>query len=785
MLRLFHTELEAVYEEFNRALDSDNRQAYYAMMEELFKKHPYGTQTTIGTSEHLKNPSMEKIHAYFKERYKPNNMAIVLSGDVNPDSAVAIIEEYFGDYEKGDVPTFEYEEEDPITEPIVKEVTGVESEFVTVGYRLPGAGTPEAMKLEIVDGILSNGKAGLIDLNLNQKQTVIGAYSTFSTFRDYSVFQLSAKPRQGQTLDEVADLLREQLEKVKKGEFEDWMPEAVVNDKKLSELRGLESNWSRAGKLVNAFVYGREWSDVVNEYDEMEKITKAEISEFAKKWFNDNYVQINKVNGESNAVKVEKPQITPVEIDRESKSDFYAAWDSVESGRLQPVFIDYEEAVNEATFDNGLVFNSIANETNELFSLYYILDMGSDHDLEMALAVEYLPYLGTEDMTAEELQKELFKLGVSFDVFSSRERSYVVLSGLDKSMDAGIELFEKVLANVVADEKAYTDMVDGMLKSRQDAMKSKGQILYRGMMQYAQYGEDSPMKHILSQEELAEIDPQALVEKLRQLTSYEHKIFYYGPRSEKDAMATIEKFHKVPDERIAYPEPKKFEELEMTENKVYFTNYDMVQSELMMLSKGEKFDASLAPQISLYNQYFGSGLSSIVFQEIRESKALAYSAYSGFTMPNDADDSHYVRAYIGAQVDKLPEAADAMLELMNEIPEASIQFETARDAALKQIETNRTTGQSIYWNYLTAQERGIDYDLNRMIYDSLQTMTFDELEAFFNANIKGKNYTYTVIGNEEMIDKETLKKLGDVEVLSLEEIFGYPAEDGPKALVNK
>lgn len=783
VLRLFHTELEAVYEEFNRSLDSDNRQAYYAMMEELFKKHPYGTQTTIGTSEHLKNPSMEKIHQYFKERYKPNNMAIVLSGDVNPDSAVAIIEEYFGNYEKGEVPTFEYEEEEPITEPIVKEVTGVESEFVSVGYRLPGAGTPEAMKLEIVDGILSNGKAGLIDLNLNQKQTVIGAYSTFSTFRDYSVFQLSAKPRQGQTLDEVADLLREQLEKVKQGEFEDWMPEAVVNDKKLSELRGLESNWSRAGKLVNAFVYGREWKDVVNEYDEMEKITKAEITDFAKKWFGDNYVQINKVNGESNAVKVEKPQITPVEIDRESKSDFYAAWDSIESGRLQPVFIDYDEAINTGELESGIAFNSIENEANELFSLYYILEMGSDHDLEMALAVEYLPYLGTEDMTAEELQKELFKLGVSFDVFSSRERSYVTLSGLDKSMDAGIELFEKVLANVVADEKAYTDMVDGLLKSRQDAMKSKGQILYRGMMQYAQYGEDSPMKHILSREELAEIDPQALVDKLRSLTSYEHKVFYYGPRNENDAIPAIDEYHKVPEERIAYPEPKEFKELAMTENKVYFTNYDMVQSELMMLSKGEKFDASLAPEISLYNQYFGSGLSSIVFQEIRESKALAYSAYSGYTMPSDADKSHYVRAYIGAQVDKLPEAADAMLELMNEIPEAPIQFETARDAALKQIETNRTTGASIYWSYLSAQRRGIDYDLNRMIYDSLQTMTFDELEAFFNSNIKGKNYTYTVIGNEEMIDKETLKKLGEVEVLSLEEIFGYPQEDGPIELV--
>jgi len=776
VLRLFHTELEAVYEEFNRTLDSDSRQAYYTMMAELFKEHQYGTQTTIGTSDHLKNPSMEKIHAYFKERYLPNNMAIVLSGDINPDETVEMIEKYFGDYEKGELAEFKVAEEAPISAPIVKDITGVQAEFVNIGYRLPGAGTPESTTLLVMDGILSNGQAGLIDLNLVQKQKVLRAYSSPTVLKDYSMLMLNGNPRDGQDLNEVAELLRGQIDMIKNGEFEDWMVEAVVNDMKLNELKQSESNWSRAAKMVDAFIYEEEWKDIVGKYDEMAKLTKQDIVDFANEWFGDNYVQVNKRLGENNAVKVEKPQITPVDIDREAQSAFYVGWDSLESGRIDPVFVDYQSAITSDSFDNGVAFHNIQNENNDLFNLYYILDMGTDHDQLLPLAVEYLPYLGTSEMTAEELRKELFKLGLSFDVFSSRDRSYIVLSGLNESLEAGVKLFEEVLANVQPDEQALSDMIDGMLKERQDAMKSKGQILFNAMSQYAQYGSENPLKNILSEEELRSIKPDELVNRLKEITSYEHMIYYYGPQDYKEAMATIDKYHKVPDEMKAYPEPKVFEELPIEDNKVYFVDYDMVQSELLMTAKGPQFDPELAPEVNLFNQYFGSGLSSIVFQEIRESKALAYSAYSFFSMPGDKDDNHYIRAYIGAQVDKLPEATNAMMTLMNDMPRADIQFEAARDAAMKQIETNRTTKSSVFWSYLSAQKRGLDYDMNEKVYADLQSMSFEDLETFFDANIKGKPYTFSVIGNKELVDQDVLEELGTLKELTLEELFGYPQE---------
>ncbi|MFQ3576119.1 MAG: insulinase family protein, partial [Cytophagales bacterium] len=71
--RLFHTELEAVYEEKNKGLDSDRRKVWEALMEGLFQKHTYGTQTTIGTIDHLKNPSITEIKKFFYTYYVPNN----------------------------------------------------------------------------------------------------------------------------------------------------------------------------------------------------------------------------------------------------------------------------------------------------------------------------------------------------------------------------------------------------------------------------------------------------------------------------------------------------------------------------------------------------------------------------------------------------------------------------------------------------------------------------------------------------------------------------------------
>ena len=772
VLRLFHTELETVYEEFNRGQDNDNRLVWSTMMKNMFKKHSYGTQTTIGTSEHLKNPSMEKIHEYFNQRYVPNNMAIILAGDLDPDKTVDLIKKHFGSYVSKDVPEFIPPVEDLIVEPEIVNVQGSDAAWVTVGFRMPGIDHEDAYLLQLMDGLLSNGQAGLIDLNLVKSQKVLNGYSQYMYAKDYSLFQLVARTREGQTLDEARSLLLNELEKIKNGDFEEWMIKAVVKNFKLDDLNSNEYNSSRTYKMTDAFILDQDWEKVVNKYQRMNDVTKQDIIDFTKKYFSNNYIVVNKLTGESNSIKVEKPQISTLPINRDTSSLFAAKFNSIKSSRLTPVYNDYSKEITKKDLSSNIPLYYVNNNSNEIFTLSYILDMGEFSDLEMSLAVKYLQYLGTDQYSSTEIEREMYKLGLSYSVNVAEERVYVSLSGLEESLEDGIKLFEHILSNVQSDQIAYDNMVLDMIKQRGNNKLSKGYISY-GMREYAKYGDESPFKYMISSKDLESMDIEKLVKKIKQLTSYQHYIYYYGKKNLKDVCSIIEKYHFSPKDLLPLLPPKKFKELDHKENNVYFTNYDMVQSEISMISRVTNYNQDLIAPARIFNQYFGSGLSSIVFQEIREAKALAYSAYSYFSSPRKLDDSHYVFAYLGTQVDKLGEATESLLDLMNNMPEVQDQFEDAKTAAMKKIETSRTKKSDLFWQFLAAKKMNRDYDINRDIYSSLEQMDINELKLFFDNNIKGRNYTFCVIGNQNLVDHNKLKDIGQYQELTLEEIFGY------------
>lgn len=177
VIRGFHTELETVYEEYNMYLNEDGENAQMAMDSVLFAHHPYGLQSVIGTSEHLKNPSIKAIKKQKATYYVPNNAAICLAGDFDPDEVVKIIEKYFGDWKANpELPKFVVAPEDPITAPVEKVVYGTEAEFVMLGWRTPGDSDPRGELAEVVCNVLTNnGGAGIIDIDINQQQKALGA----------------------------------------------------------------------------------------------------------------------------------------------------------------------------------------------------------------------------------------------------------------------------------------------------------------------------------------------------------------------------------------------------------------------------------------------------------------------------------------------------------------------------------------------------------------------------------------------------------------------------------
>ena len=776
VLRLFHTELEAVYEEYNRGLDSDGRKAYTAMLQGLFPNHNYGLQSTIGTGEHLKNPSHVKIHEYFNKHYVPNNMGLVVAGDFEPDEMVAMAEKYFGSYEAKDVDQYEFEAAKPITKKVVKEVNGPDAAFLYLAWRFGGAHTDDPIMLDMIAEILNNGQAGLMDIDLIQKQKVLETYAYGNHLKDYSSFVMYGKPREGQTLQEVEVLLLDIMEKLKRGEFENWLMKAAIKNGKLRKIRANESNRARNGAMVDSYIMNTKWSDQVNYWKRMEAITKDQIVAFANKHFEkNNYVVVYKKTAEDKTIsKVDKPAITPVSLNRKDQSPFTKKFMEKDVPRLSPVFIDFKNEIIEHKLNGNIALDHVKNKDNATFAVDYILEMGKNSDKLLPLAITYLPYLGTEKYSAEELQQEFFKLGLSFDVYSGNERVYVTLSGLDESFAEGVELFEHILANVKGDDKALKNVIADVMTERENAKTDKRTILRSGMANYAKYGSMSAFTDNLSEKDLNSITSAQLIDRIKSLNSYQHRVFYYGSLDASKVKSVLNKSHQIPARLKPIIPAKTYPEIETPKNKIYFVHHDMVQAEVLMLSKGTPtFNLDEYVMSELYNTYFGFGLSSIVFQEIRESKALAYSAYAYYSSPSKKDKGHYMNAYVGTQADKLADAVAGMQEIIENMPFSAEQIDQARQSILKKYESERINSNRVYWSYRGAQDKGFDRDLRQDVYNRIKTVTPAELKAFHEKYVKGRNYVMCVMGNKENVNLDYLKTLGDVEVLTKEQIFGY------------
>ena len=772
VLRIFHTELEAVYEEKNISLDSDQDKVWDALFSSMFKNHTYGTQTTIGTIEHLKNPSIKEIKKYYSANYVPNNMAIILSGDFDPEKVIESISQKFSYMESKPVSPYTFQPELPIASPVVKEVFGPEMESVNLAYRFNGAGTADADMIRVIAALLYNDKAGLLDINLNKAQRLISSSAGDYTMKDYAGLFLDGYPKEGQTLEEVKELLLAQINELKKGNFQDWMLKAVITKIKLEKIRQLQSNYGRAGEMMDAFVNGTPWSYKVTEMDRLSRITREQVIDFVNKNMNQNYVVVFKRTGEDkNVVKVDKPEITPVEVNREQQSDFLKQLVNTKPTEINPVFIDYEKDIVKGKLRNGLPVHYTVNKEDQTFQLYYRYDIGRATDNVWPVAIEYLKYLGTNKYSADEVAREFFKIGCSFDVQCSEQRIVVSLSGLQENFSQGLSLLEHVLQRVVPDEKVLKNLVEDMLKMRQDQKLDKDVILRSALMNYARYGKKNPFSDVLTEAQLRKLQGKDLVKQITSLNNYEMQVLYYGPATLPEVVSGIEKNHSM-KKPTAVPAQKEYSP-QSSGGKVYVVDFEMKQADVMMLAGGEKYDPASTAEYSLYNEYFGGGMSSIVFQELRESKALAYSTYSVFSSPDKKDKEYVNYAFIGTQSDKLSEAMSGMMQLLREMPRSTVQFEAAKSSSLQKMKTSRITKSGILMDYESARRMGWEKNIRPETLSKLEKMELKDVVQFHENRVKGLKYTTLVVGKKSDLDESVLKKYGEVEYLTLEEIFGF------------
>ncbi len=770
-LRRFHTELEAVYEEFNRGQNNDFRYAYESTMKALYPTHPLG-RSVIGLPEHLKNPSMSAINFFFDRYYCGSNMAVILSGDIDFENAEALLNKTLGKLprRKMQVMSAPPPAYDPmLTENKIINITGPQQENVIVAYRLPRNRDTEYL-VDMMDSVLQNGKCGLLDVNISQKQKMQSIQCGMLSNEKEFVLMFIGAPLPGQKPEEVQKLILHEVQNLKDGKFDPALLTAAVNNARLDLMTAAEDHQRTARIALNLFDLNRTMDDLLADLDKGEKATVAQVADFAKAHLKYSVTVFKRPGKAENRVQAVKPPITPVMIPAEA-SPFSKELQKIPAGAPSPIQqVDYSEL--KQIESNSYV---IENKQNERFTYAIVFPFGSYHSKMWELALSYADYLGTEKRSAEEFNRELYNLALDISFNCGTHSSSVTLSGLERNKKAGLELLAEFLFSAKSDAATYQKLVARILQGRANAKKNPQNVL-SAATSYAVYGgADNPALHDLTAAELKAVDPAALTAMLRDFAWFEKKDFVsYGRKDAKPALEFISTEYGKKMQAVSGPVKtgkeslpvKNFQIKPAQNDTVYFVKDENSSQVLIHLVRPDEIaipgKTALARIISRY-------AGQLAFSELREKQSLGYVAQAYYAVPGIVPDNYSMFAVIlGTQPDKLETALKSVKTFADHLPEDRGLFAASKANILSQLQSARLLPEGLYGHkkYQERMKRPLDQtqqDFN-IIRDMDAEQFFRELKEH---STRGKNI-WIIVGNTTA---EKLKAYGNVIELKKDDLF--------------
>lgn len=768
VFRLFQTELEVVYEEKNMSIDNAASVINEALGRKLYKYHPYGQRTILGSIEHLRNPSLKKMYDYYDAHYVPNNMAIVLAGDFRRDEMLALVRKNFGGWEARPLPE---EKEWPLPAPDGVERVEVKyesEEQVIIAWQLVDNQHPDADALLVMDFLMDNAAAGIINLTLNRAQKVkqAGSYNYFQN--DAGSWHLWAIPKKDQTLEEAEALLLATVDRLKAGEFTDEDIEAIITNFEIGEKRKLESNGDRVANMAGSFSDYEEWSRTVEWLDRLRAVRKEDVTRVARKYLGGDRVVACRRNAKPDLPRIEKPEFTKVDIDAERKSGFFQEIVGTPAKPIKPKWLKEGRDYAVRRQEWGRLYAG-GNPVNDLFLLGFQFKSGEMHEKEMGAAMGLMDLAGAGNRTADEFKKELYRLGTSLSFGSGERTSRVWLSGLDKNLERSLALMFELFRSPNIEEGTLEKMVQVQLGAHQDNKKNPRYVHY-ALSEYAERGAESRVLNELSDDELRSLKTERLTGLARDLWQFERDVLYVGNRPPKEIARLVDDGRRKHKEA---PASREIRYLRPPRTRVLFAHRDMVQSHVGVFAADEVYDPGHAVDYVFYYNYMGGGMGGVIFQEIRESRALAYAAWGGYSSGARKGDENRVFGGLTTQADKTIEGTRILHELMQEPPFSEKRF---RETAKKTEESYRTS--PVQFRHVPGvvrawDEKGIEGgDPGPARFRRTLKYGLADLQEF-SRRFKGAAMTISILGHRDHVDLGKLKELGDFEEKRLEEIFPY------------
>ena len=769
VFRGFPTEIETIIEEKNRALDDPGRALAMAGNTLLWAGHPYA-RDVLGEVEHLLAPSIAATERFFSTWYVPNNMAVILAGDLDPERALALIERHFGELEPRPLPACALPDPEPLHGQRRVEIVHRGDEEVRLIWRTVPREHPDAEALMLADMMLDNSSTGLLDTRLEQPQKVrsAGAYPSMRSHGGSET--VWGRPRVGQSLAEVEALLREQVEALRAGEFRSDDLEALIANFEVGELRRLESNGARAALMLDAFIFERPWEVVRTRLARLEQIDREQLVEAARRWLGDDHVVALRREGEPPISKIPVFGLRELQLDAESHSRLFHEVVNLEVSPLELQVLrpglDFDRQQTPA----GLLYRT-PNPNNDLFQLTLRFYSGSAHDPVLAKAFALWSRAGVGELDLEGFRRALFHDAAAVSVDCRRQQTDINMAGRHAVFERIVPLiFERLRAPRLGDDerRRWAEDLVGKRKQRRETTEFKFEVL----KQWALRGSASPyLSEALTNEQVLALELDALRSAPGALLDGERVVFYAGLHQHAELI------DRLGLDRPATPLPEvqpihyQADHLTAGSTRIFVIHHEAAQTKIGLYAPSERYAPSRSALYRVFHEYVG-GQAGLVSQEVREARGLAYAAHAGHTAGARLVDQNMIWASAASRPDRSVDAVAVMLGLIRDFPLQTHRFERARGSAIERLVGGRVRFRGYGLTAEAWRLREQTEDPRPAILTRLSGLTIDDMAGFV-APLEQAGIAVVCVGDTTRMDMSALARLGTVELRTLDELVVY------------
>ena len=778
VFREFQTELETVYEEYNRSKDNPSREVQEKMLETVFGKTPYA-RSVIGLGEHLKNPQLSKLIEFYNKWYVPGNMVLVIAGNVKANDIIGKIGTTFGKLPAGEVPVRNVAPDEKIQGRMQKTIYAGYSPVVYLFYNGIKSGAEDEIPLEVVMALISNSsETGVADkLVLDGEISSVGG--GVLSFKEQGRLIIEGVPlydnnqRRYATNKSTEKKLLAVIEKIRNGEFTDEDVELAKNNLCMQIELAMEDNETVASQLAESFIYGQDPTDLVNRVEKIKAVTTEQIKAIAKKYFDDNYLVLNfeKEKGNQPKDKISKPKYKPLIQAEGQQSMFAQQFKYVRAGAVTDTKMNLSK-VQSKKINELSELNYTNNPNSNIFDLTIRYGAGTKVYPKLAYAATLMNDAGIMgNYKSQELKKQFAKLNVDYSVSANDDYLTIRVQGEESSLTAACDLLSKLILMPELDEKQLNRLKNNILASRYIRRwdPSSGN---QPLLQYVIYRENSPYIKEPSDYVVNDMTIADLTGDITRAATYAARIYYTGAMPFDDVHKILSEHLPLVANEKPSDSPQDRPIADAPENTIYFyANNDAKQAQIYFYFPMLKYSKEQEVLANAFYEYFSGGFNGLVLTEIRVKRSMAYSTGATTVPPTVAGNPIFFYGTIGTQNDKTIDAVTVFMDLLKDMPRHDWRIDNIKAYLLQQCQTSAPSPRDLPFSKDAYRLLGFEGEPMDEMIEQINALTIDDIYKFYEDNIKGKPVVIGITGNPKDFNVNDLSKYGKVNKIGPKQIY--------------